>query len=101
MANINTWSTIDICDVKQMPLTRGCYAVLCDEAVLYIGRAKLLWTRLQRIQSHKTIQKIIDTGVDIKLAYSVDDYDNEKALIQEHKPPYNVDYISKWDSQVA
>lgn len=99
--NIQEWSTIDISETKQLPVTRGCYAVMCDNVVLYIGRAKLLWTRLHRPESHKTLQRIIKDGNEIKLAYSVDDYDNEKALILEHKPPYNVDYVSKWNSQVA
>ena len=101
MTDINTWSTIDISNVKQLPVARGCYAVICDEVILYIGRAKLLWTRLARIKEHKTIQKILKDGNDIKLAYSLNDYDNEKALILQHRPAYNVDYLSKWSSQVT
>ena len=99
--DITQWETIKIADVKQLPVTRGCYAVLCNNVVLYIGRAKLLWTRLSRPEGHRTLQKIIDDGNEVKLAYSVEDYDNEKELILKHRPPYNVDYLSKWSSQSA
>lgn len=95
--NIYNWETIELSDTKQLPVTRGCYAVLCNEAVLYIGRAKLLWTRLSNLSTHKTISKILDTvDEQLMLAYSVSDYDNEKELILQYKPQYNIDYLTKF-----
>ena len=70
--------------------------LLGDEVVVYKGRAKLLWIRLQNLNRHKTISKII--GIEdthMTLAYSVSDYDNEKELILKHRPRYNIDYLSK------
>ena len=94
---ITEWRTIEIADVKQLPVTRGCYAVLSGEEVLYIGRVKLLWTRLSNLNSHKTIKKIRSLLTDhLTIAYSVDDYDNEKALILQHTPRYNIDYLTKY-----
>ena len=96
--DIYKWETIELSDTKQLPVTEGCYALLCNEVVLYIGRAKLLWKRLSNIKSHKTISKILDTvDEQLMLAYSVNDYDNEKALILQYRPQYNIEYLTKYD----
>ena len=100
--DILKWDRIQLEDVKTLPVTRGCYALLCNETIVYIGRAKLLWTRLRNLRTHKTISKIL-ASLDGKfvLAYSVDDYDNEKELIVKHAPEYNIDYISKHGCSVG
>ena len=98
--DIYEWTTIELTDTKQLPVKDGCYALLCNEAVLYIGRAKLLWTRLQNLNLHKRISEIRDTVDEhLMLAYSVDDYDNEKELILKYQPKYNIEYLTKWQSR--
>ena len=95
--DIYQWTTIELKDTKQLPVTRGCYALLSNEVVLYIGRAKLLWRRLSNLNRHETISKIQSLVNDeLMLAYSVDDYDNEKQLILQYRPQYNVEYLTKW-----
>ena len=95
--DILKWDRIQLEDVKTLPITRGCYALLCNETIVYIGRAKLLWSRLSNLNTHKTISKILASlDGEFVLAYSVKDYDNEKELIIKHAPEYNIDYISKF-----
>ena len=95
--DIYKWERIELSDSKQLPVTEGCYALMHNEAVLYIGRAKLLWTRLSNLNTHKTISKIRSIVTDhLMLAYSVSDYDNEKELIVKYQPKYNIEYIRKW-----
>ena len=95
--NILKWKTVELDETKELPLKYGCYAIVCGEVVLYIGRAKLLWKRLSNLNRHTTITKIRSLVTEpLMLAYSVDDYDNEKQLILKYQPQFNVDYLSKW-----
>lgn len=94
------WDRIEIANVKQLPLTRGCYAVISEGIILYIGRAKLLWRRIGRIKEHKIIQKIMNDGNQIMIAYSTEDYENEQQLIEQHKPKYNIAHAMTWEERM-
>ena len=93
--NIREWETVELSQVKQLPLTRGCYAVISESIILYIGRAKILWNRLKP-NAHKTLKKIMQEHECIHIAYNINAYDNEKELILQYAPEYNIEYLSKF-----
>ena len=92
--DINSWKHINIGDIDSLPSNVwACYAFIVDEAVMYIGRSKSLWTR---IRNHKILKQLSLDNTAVTIAISADDYDNEKALILQYKPPLNIDYICKY-----
>tara|TARA_R110002012_G_scaffold292417_2_gene487599 strand:- start:159 stop:437 length:279 start_codon:yes stop_codon:yes gene_type:complete len=91
--SINSWERVSINDIDKLHSSYACYAVIVDTAVMYIGRTKTLWNRIRR---HGILQQFNQEDRTIEIAYDREAYDKEKELIQEYKPPLNIDYISKW-----
>ena len=89
------WEIVTEEDYKMLPKCSGAYAFIVDEQVAYIGRTKCLWQRLRR---HKTLQQIRDElgAVVIKIMRGWEAYDNERELVLEYRPRYNVEYLSKY-----
>ena len=90
--SINSWCKVDIKEIDTLHSGYACYAFIIDQKVMYIGRTKTLWNRIRR---HKILGKF-NNDTSIEIAYDNEAYDKEKELIQEYKPPLNIDYISKW-----
>ena len=90
---MDTWEVVK--DYDNLRPTYGIYAFTVDDVVVYIGRTKSMWTRIRRHPVLKLLREQV-AEVCVRISYSLDDYDREKALIQEYLPHYNCEHRNKW-----
>ena len=84
------WEDVSVEDTIHLPAEYGCYAFIQPWAgVVYIGRSKMLCTRL-RAHSHKILRYL---GNATRIAFNTELYDHEKELIQKYKPIFNTAHL--------
>ncbi len=86
MECILDWTRINLLNTKQLPCEPGCYALIKESEIWYIGRSKLLWSRLSRLKSHNVISKVDPKEFELAWKTGWEIYEKEKELILKYKP---------------
>ena len=84
------WTSTICTDISGIPWEPGAYAFEIDSEIVYIGRAKMLFKRLN---THKKLDKLREAfkPILIKWCAGWGAYDNEQMLIDTYQPVINID----------